>query len=59
MMATTILMVVTALKILFKLTLVLVIGAAIAGVVVMSKRSQTLGPTSYEQWPDVPENPAA
>ncbi|MHB1210273.1 MAG: hypothetical protein ACYC1I_11305 [Acidimicrobiales bacterium] len=47
------------LKAFFKLALLLLVGAAIAGVVMMVKRPKSQGPLSYEQWPDVPENPAA
>jgi hypothetical protein len=46
-------------KALFKLTAILLIGAALAGVVVLLKRPKPSGPTSYEDWPDVPTNPAA
>ena len=47
------------LKALFKLTLLLVLGAALAGAVILARRSNDAGPVSYDQWPDVPENPAA
>jgi hypothetical protein len=47
------------LKTFFKLAVLLLIGAAIAGVVMMVRRPTTSGPVSYEQWPDVPQNPAA
>jgi len=44
-------------KALFKLAVLLLVAGAVAGVVVMVKRPQLSGPTSYEQWPDVPTNP--
>ncbi|HUX05614.1 MAG TPA: hypothetical protein VMV53_12010 [Acidimicrobiales bacterium] len=47
------------LKALFKLTILLLLGAALAGIVMMVKRPKPSGPVSYEQWPDVARNPAA
>jgi len=47
------------LKALFKLALLLILGAALAGIVMMVKRPKASGPVSYEQWPDVARNPAA
>jgi hypothetical protein len=54
---TTSLRLVGFLKALVKLTILLLLGAAIAGVVVMMKRPQLSGPTSFDEWPDVPTNP--
>ena len=47
------------LKAFFKLALLLLVAAAVAGVVMMVKRPKSQGPLSFEQWPDVPEKPAA
>ena len=47
------------LKALFKLTLLLILGAALAGAVMLVRRSKSTEPVSFDQWPDVPENPAA
>ncbi|MHB1252338.1 MAG: hypothetical protein ACYC0I_09440 [Acidimicrobiales bacterium] len=47
------------LKAFFKLALLLLVGAAIAGVVMMVKRPTPQSPLSFEHWPDVPQNPAA
>jgi len=55
----TILLPVGVLKALFKLTILLLLGAALAGIVMMVKRPKPSGPVSYEQWPDVARNPAA
>jgi hypothetical protein len=46
-------------KTLFKLFLLLFVAAAVAGVVTVVKRRETSGPVSYDEWPTVPENPAA
>jgi hypothetical protein len=46
-------------KTLFKLLLLLLIGAVAAGAVVLVKRPRPSGPVSFDQWPPVPENPAA
>lgn len=46
-------------KALFKLALLVMLGAALAGVVMLVKRSRSSEPVSYDQWPDVPQNPAA
>jgi hypothetical protein len=46
-------------KALVKLTLLLLVAGAVAGVVVLVKRPQLSGPTSYEEWPDVPSNPGS
>jgi hypothetical protein len=50
---------VSVLKTLFKLAILVLLGAAIAGVVTMVKQPKETGPVSYEEWPDVPRNPAA
>jgi len=55
----TILVPVGVLKALFKLALLLILGAALAGIVMMVKKPKASGPVSYEQWPDVARNPAA
>jgi hypothetical protein len=47
------------LKAFFKLAVLLLVGAAVAGVVMMAKGPKPSGPVSYEEWPDVPRNPAA
>jgi hypothetical protein len=47
------------LKAFFKLAVLLLVGAAVAGVVMMVKRPMPSGPVSYEEWPEVPRNPAA
>ena len=39
--------------------MLLAVGAIIAGVVMMIKRTKASEPVSYEQWPDVPRNSAA
>jgi len=46
-------------KALLKLAVLVLLGAAVAGVVVMVKRPQLSGPTSFEEWPDVPTNTAS
>ena len=46
------------LKALFKLGLLIAVGAAVAGVLSLVKKSKESSPVSYDQWPDVPENPA-
>jgi len=50
--------VVGVLKTLVKLAFLLSLGAVVAGVVVLTKKSSSSGPVSYEQWPDVARNPA-
>jgi hypothetical protein len=47
------------LKALFKLAILLVLGASVAGVVMVLKRPAAAGPVSYDEWPSVPHNPAA
>ena len=46
------------LKAIFKLGLLIVFGAAVAGVVMVVRRQQDESAVSYDEWPDVPENPA-
>jgi len=45
------------LKALLKLTVLLLVGAAIAGAVALIKRPKSASEVSYEQWPSVPVNP--
>jgi hypothetical protein len=47
------------LKTIVKLIVLLLFAAAIAGLVALLKRPKPSGPTSYEDWPDVPSNPDA
>jgi hypothetical protein len=47
------------LKTLLKLAVVTVLLAAAVGVVILLRRSKDPSPVSYDQWPDVPQNPAA
>ncbi|HEY1222632.1 MAG TPA: hypothetical protein VGE75_03955 [Acidimicrobiales bacterium] len=46
-------------KALLKLTVLVLVLGAVAGVVIMVKRPQLSGPTSFEEWPDVPSNPGS
>jgi hypothetical protein len=46
-------------KALFKLTLVLVLGAALFGVLTLAKRGRDGRTLSFDEWPDVAQNPAA
>jgi hypothetical protein len=48
-----------AIKALFKLSLLLVVGAVVAGVVFLVKRPADESSISYEEWPNVPHNPDA
>jgi hypothetical protein len=48
-----------AFKTLGKVMVLLILGAALAGVVMLVRSSKDAEPVSYEQWPDVPRNPAA
>ena len=43
---------------LIKILAVILIVATAAGVVTMLKKSKDSSPVSYDQWPDVAENPA-
>ena len=48
------------LKALFKIILLIVLAGALAGVVALIKRPKgEPTPVSYDQWPDVAQNPAA
>lgn len=42
-----------------KLGRLLILSAAVAGVVAKVKKSKASAPVSNDQWPDVPENPVA
>ena len=46
-------------KALLKLVVLALLGAAAVGVVLLFRRSKEPSPVSYDQWPDVPQNPAA
>jgi hypothetical protein len=46
-------------KTLAKLMVLLALGAALAGVFMLVRGSKDAEPVSYDQWPDVPRNPAA
>jgi predicted membrane channel-forming protein YqfA (hemolysin III family) len=46
-------------KTLFKLLLLVMVGAVIAGVVFAITKEGDTGPLSFEEWPNVPHNPAA
>jgi hypothetical protein len=46
-------------KALLKLAVLAVLGAAVVGVVLLVRRSKDPAPVSYDQWPDVPQNPHA
>jgi hypothetical protein len=46
-------------KTMFKLFLLLFFAAAVAGAVAVVKRRDASGPVSFDEWPPVPENPAA
>jgi hypothetical protein len=48
-----------AFKTLGKVMVLLILGAALAGVFMLVRSSKDAEPVSYEQWPDVPRNPAA
>jgi hypothetical protein len=45
------------LKTLFKLSLLLVVGAIVAGVVFLVKRPADESSISFDEWPSVPRNP--
>ena len=53
------LILVSLFKMLFKLMIILLVGAAVAGLVTMARRSRDDETVSFDQWPDVPENTAA
>jgi hypothetical protein len=46
-------------KALFKVAILLVLAAALAGLVVLIKRPKNADPVTYDEWPPVAENPAA
>jgi predicted membrane channel-forming protein YqfA (hemolysin III family) len=46
-------------KTLFKLLLLVMVGAVIAGVIFAIRKESDTGPLSFEEWPKVPRNPAA
>ena len=48
-----------AMKILMKLTILIVLGAALAGVVMLVRGSKQIDAVSYDEWPDVKTNPDA
>jgi hypothetical protein len=47
------------LKTLFKLSLLLVVGAVVSGIVMLVKRPKDDSDISFEEWPSVPRNPTA
>jgi hypothetical protein len=47
------------LKAVVKLSIILVLAAAMAGVVVLVKRPKNADPVTYDEWPPVAQNPAA
>jgi hypothetical protein len=47
------------LKILLKLSFLLMLGAVVAGAVFFVKRPKDDTPISFEEWPSVPRNPEA
>ena len=49
----------TPAKTLLRILAIVLIIAAAAGVVTMMKKSKDSSPISYDQWPDVAENPDA
>ena len=49
----------SALKALVKLVVLIVLAGAVAGVVMLVKRPKDAGSVSYDEWPDVPRNPAS
>jgi hypothetical protein len=51
-------MVMGLLKALLKLSFLLVLAAALAGVVVLVKRPKDTDPVTYDEWPTVVENPS-
>jgi hypothetical protein len=46
-------------KAILKLLFILVVAASIAGVVMLVKRPKDVDPVSFDEWPDVPRNPAS
>ena len=49
----------SALKTVLKLMFVLVVGASVAGIVMLVKRPKDAESVSTDEWPDVPRNPAS
>jgi hypothetical protein len=47
------------LKILLKLSFLLMLGAVVAGAVFFVRRPKDDTPISFEEWPSVPRNPEA
>ena len=47
------------LKALLKITFLIVVAATVAGVVMLVKRPKDTASVSFEEWPDVPQNPAS
>jgi hypothetical protein len=48
-----------AIKVLMKLTILLVFGFAVAGVVVLARQPKSAVLLSYDKWPEVPQRPAS
>lgn len=46
-------------KTLVKLAVLVTVAAAIAGVVMLVRRSPDSAPVSFDEWPEVPRNPDA
>ncbi len=46
-------------KSIVKLAVLLVLAAAVAGVVMLVKRPKIADPVSFDEWPTVPRNPAS
>ena len=49
----------STLKAAVKLVVLLVLAAAVAGVVMLVKRPKNADPVSFDEWPDVARNPAS
>jgi hypothetical protein len=47
------------LRTLLKLSFLLLVGAAVVGIVYVVKRPKDSNPISFEEWPSVPRNPEA
>jgi hypothetical protein len=50
---------VSAIKVLTKLTILLILGAAIAGVVALVRQPKHPILLSYDKWPEVPRRPTS
>jgi hypothetical protein len=48
-----------ALKAVLKIMFVLIVAASVAGVVMLVRRPRDAEPVSFDEWPDVPRNPAS